>query len=202
MANIACFSRNRCTTVEIVDEQTTRSTCRVQDTVMEAWVEVLVKAPNLDIVEATGEIRRSGQGNHIDMSGDLQKVIGARVGPGIKKIIRGLIGDRPFVETLSALLDECCNGVIMSYTRDVLLSAPNDPLEDSRETNSQASIGKATISFLSTECWKMTFTASKLTWILACPVWRSGPFRDGGIGWKTPNAPGLFLFFRKRWASG
>ena len=130
MANIACFSRNRCTTVEIVDEQTTRSTCRVQDTVMEAWVEVLVKAPNLDIVEATGEIRRSGQGNHIDMSGDLQKVIGARVGPGIKKIIRGLIGDRPFVETLSALLDECCNGVIMSYTRDVLLSAPNDPLEE------------------------------------------------------------------------
>ncbi len=127
MADIACFTRNRCTTVEMVDDQTTRSTCRVQDTLMEAWVEILVKSPNLDIVGATGEIRRSSEGDRIDISGDLQKVIGARVGPGIKKIIRGLIGDRPFVESLSILLDECCNGVIMSFTRDVLLSAPRDP---------------------------------------------------------------------------
>jgi hypothetical protein len=123
MADIACFTRNRCTTVEMVDEQTTRSTCRVQDTSMEAWVEILVKSPNLDIAGVTGEIRRSSAGNGIDISGDLQKVIGARVGPGIKKII----GDRPFVEIMSVLLDECCNGVIMSYTRDVLLSAPRDP---------------------------------------------------------------------------
>jgi hypothetical protein len=127
MADIACFTRNRCTTVEIVDEQTTRSTCRVQDTSMEAWVEILVKSPNLDIVEATGEIRRSSEGNRLDISGDLRKVIGARVGPGIKKIIRGLIGDRPFVEMMAILLDECCNGVIMSFTRDVLLAAPKDP---------------------------------------------------------------------------
>lgn len=127
MADIACFTRNRCTTVEMVDEQTTRSTCRVQDTLMEAWVEILVKSPNLDIAEATGEIRRSSEGNRIDISGDLQKVIGARVGPGIKKIIRGLIGDRSFVEPLSILLDECCNGVIMSFTRDILLQVPKDP---------------------------------------------------------------------------
>jgi hypothetical protein len=127
MADIACFTRNRCTTVEMVDEQTTRSTCRVQDTSMEAWVEILVKSPNLDIAGATGEIRRSSEGNNIDISEDLRKVIGARVGPGIKKIIRGLIGDRPFVEPLSVLLDECCNGVIMSFTRDILLAAPRDP---------------------------------------------------------------------------
>jgi hypothetical protein len=127
MADIACFTRNRCTTVEMVDEQTTRSICRVQDTLMEAWVEILVKSPNLDIAGATGEIRRSSEGNRIDISEDLRKVIGTRVGPGIKKIIRGLIGERPFVEIMSVLLDECCNGVIMSFTRDVLLSAPRDP---------------------------------------------------------------------------
>jgi hypothetical protein len=69
MADIACFTRNRCTTVEIVDEQTTRSTCRVQDTAMEAWVEILVKSPNLDIAGATGEIRRSSEGYRIDISG-------------------------------------------------------------------------------------------------------------------------------------
>lgn len=127
MANIACFTRNRCTTVERVDDQTTRSTCRVQDTLMEACVEISVKSPNLEIAEITGEIRRSSERIRIDVSTDLRKMIGIRVGPGIKKIIRGLIGDHPFVETLSVLLDECCNGVIMSFTRDILLAAPRDP---------------------------------------------------------------------------
>jgi hypothetical protein len=127
MANIACFTRNRCTTVELLDEQTTRSSCRVQDTSMEAWVEILVKSPNLDIAEAWGEVRSFVDGRRFDISADLRKLIGTRVGPGIKKIIRGLIGDHPFIETISTLLDECCNGVIMSFTRDILLAAPKDP---------------------------------------------------------------------------
>ena len=126
MADILCFTRNRCTTVERVDDQTTRSTCRVQDTRMEAWVEILVKAPDLEIVGVRGEVRRSGEGDRTDLDQDLQPVLGARVGPGIKKIIRGLIADGPWVETLAILLDECCHGVILSFTRDVLVLAPQD----------------------------------------------------------------------------
>ena len=126
MADIGCFFRNRCTTVERVDDQTTRSTCRVQDTLLEAWVEILVKAPDLEIVGVKGQIRRSGEGDRTDISPDLLQVLGARVGPGIKKIIRGLIANGPLVETLSTLLDECCNGVILSFTRDVLVLAPQD----------------------------------------------------------------------------
>lgn len=127
MANIACFTRNRCTTVELLDEQTTRSSCRVQDTTMDAWVEILVKSPNLDIAAASGEVRSFVEGRRHDMSADLRKLIGTRVGPGIKKIIRGMIGDHPYIEPVSILLDECCNGVIMSFTRDILLAAPKDP---------------------------------------------------------------------------
>ena len=72
MADIGCFFRNRCTTVERVDDQTTRSTCRVQDTLLEAWVEILVKAPDLEIVGVKGQIRRSGEGDRTDISPDLQ----------------------------------------------------------------------------------------------------------------------------------
>ena len=126
MADILCFTRNRCTTVERVDDQTTRSTCRVQDTLLEAWVEILVKSPDLEIVEVRGQVRRSGEGERKDIAPDLQPVLGARVGPGIKKIIRGLIADGPLVEMVSILLDECCNGVILSFTRDVLVLAPQD----------------------------------------------------------------------------
>jgi hypothetical protein len=109
-----------------VDDQTIRSTCRVQDTLMESWVEILVKSPNLEIVGVRGQVRRSGEGERADIASDLQQVLGARVGPGIKKIIRGLIANGPLVETLSILLDECCNGVILSFTRDVLVLAPQD----------------------------------------------------------------------------
>jgi hypothetical protein len=93
---------------------------------MEAWVQVLVKSPNLDIIQAAGEVRRFRQDDRLDLSEDLQKVIGTRVGPGIKKIIRGLLKDNSFVEPVSILLDECCNGVIMSFTKDILVSAPKD----------------------------------------------------------------------------
>ena len=127
MAEIGCFFRNRCTTVERIDDQTTRATCRVQDTLMEAWVEILVEAPDLEIVEVRGQVRRSGEGERKDIARDLQQVLGARVGPGIKKILRGLIADGPWAETSAVLLDECCNGVILSFTRDVLALAPRDP---------------------------------------------------------------------------
>jgi hypothetical protein len=126
MADILCFSRNRCTTVERVDDQTTRSTCRVQDTLMEAWAEILVKSPDLEIVGVRGQIRRSGEGDRTDIDHDLRPVLGARVGPGIKKILRGLIAKGPLMETLALLVEECCAGVILSFTRDVLALAPKD----------------------------------------------------------------------------
>jgi hypothetical protein len=126
MAEIGCFFRNRCTTVETVDDQTTRSTCRLQDTLMEAWVEILVKSPDLEIIGVRGQVRRSGERGWKDIGHDLQQVLGARVGPGIKKIIRGLIADGPLLGTSATLLDECCHGVILSFTRDILALAPQD----------------------------------------------------------------------------
>jgi hypothetical protein len=93
---------------------------------MEAWVEVLVRSPDLDITQAKCKVKRFRQGDLLDLSEDLKKVIGTRVGPGIKKIIRGVLRDNPFVGPVSILLDECCNGVIMSFTKDILVLAPKD----------------------------------------------------------------------------
>lgn len=126
MAEILLFSRNRCTAVEQVDDRTFRATCRVQDTLREAWVEIMVKAPDLEIIRIKGEIRRSLEEREKDVTDDLQKLTGSRVGPGIKKIIRGLLGHSPRTEQLAVLVDECCNGVILSFTKDVLARAPRD----------------------------------------------------------------------------
>lgn len=126
MPKILCFSRSRCTGVEMVDDHTLRSICRIQDTLIDACVEIQVRVPDLEIVRARGEIRRSPGGAGVDVSKDLQKVTGSRVGPGIKKIIRGLIDYSPHAEQIATLLDECANGVILSFTRDVLAKAPGD----------------------------------------------------------------------------
>ena len=126
MAEILVFSRNRWTGVEQVDEKTLQSTCRVQDTFGEAWVELLVKVPDLEIVQAKGEIRQS-PGEEGTQADGLQKLTGSRVGPGIKKIIRGLLEHSPRAEQVATLVDECCNAVILSFTRDVLVQAPGDP---------------------------------------------------------------------------
>ena len=126
MADILCFTRNRCTTVEALDDRTTRCTSRVQDSVLDAEVEILVQAPDLEIIDVRGVVHRSAAGEARDFSGDLQPVIGARVGPGIKKIIRGLLAESPLLDTWASLLEECCNGVIMVFTKEVLLQAPSD----------------------------------------------------------------------------
>lgn len=126
MPDILCFSRNRCNTVEQVDERTIRSTCRIQDNLMDARVEIVVGLPDLEIIRVQGEISRSPNQKETIVLEDLQNITGSRVGPGIKKVIRSAIEHLPYPEQVAALIDECCNGIILSFTRDVLIHAPKD----------------------------------------------------------------------------
>jgi len=129
MHNILCFSRNRCTAVERVNDDILKSRCRLQDTTMDACVEITVRMPELEITDVTGSVHRSIWGGASDASDALKNVIGTRVAPGLLKIIRGLIGDQPELQELSFMVEECCHGVILSLTRDVLRSAPKDEAE-------------------------------------------------------------------------
>jgi hypothetical protein len=104
----------------------------VQDTLIDAQAEITVKVPDLEIIGVAGRINRIsgrfGGGEPADVSDDLKEVVGSRVGPGIRKIIRGLMEASPRAERVAVLLDECCNGIIMSFTKDVLLLAPKDKM--------------------------------------------------------------------------
>ena len=92
MTDILCFSRNNATTVEQLDQDTLVSSCRLQDTLMDLLVAIRVKTPDLEIMDIQAEIRRSSEAEIPDIHKTLKKVIGVRVGPGIKKIVKGLIG--------------------------------------------------------------------------------------------------------------
>jgi len=123
------FSRNRCTSVEQIDEQAIRSTCRLQDTLLDASVQIVVKLPDLEVTHVTGSITRSLRKEEIDVEEALQKVVGIRVGPGVKKIIKGVMGESGTRRQLAFMVEECCGGVILSFTKDVLLKRPEDETE-------------------------------------------------------------------------
>ncbi len=130
MADILCFSRNRCTGVEQIDEKTMRSSCRLQDTLTDALVEVTVRIPDLEVIDVRGKITRSFGEEEIQVTDALRKVIGIRVGPGMKKIIKGLMGGSQVEKQLVFMVEECCDGVILTFTKEVLLSVPKDKLEE------------------------------------------------------------------------
>ncbi len=54
-----CYSRNRSTSVEQVDDQTMTSTCCLQDSLTEAMVHITVRIPELEIINTKGRVTRS-----------------------------------------------------------------------------------------------------------------------------------------------
>jgi hypothetical protein len=124
MESILKFSRNRCTTVEQLDAQNMRSTCRLQDTLTDAFVEITVKLPDLEITSVNSEVRRTYQEKCLNSTESLQKVVGVRIGPGMLKIIRGLVGNATDCKQLAFMVEECCHGIILSFTKDVLVGSP------------------------------------------------------------------------------
>ena len=126
MANILCFFRNRITSVEKIDEQTMRSCCHLQDSLMEAFVEILVKIPELEITGAGGEIRRSVGTTKIDVVEAMRNIVGIRIGAGLRKIIKGVMGKSAIHKQLAFMVEECCSGVILTFTKEVMLDVPKE----------------------------------------------------------------------------
>ncbi len=129
MAHIHQFSRNRCTTVTEPDPETIQANCSLEDTLTEARVEILVQLPDLNIIQAKGEFKRSPFADQPEADSLLEKIIGVRVGPGMLKILKGLIGTEPEKAALCYLVEECCEAVILSMTKEILARAPRDPQE-------------------------------------------------------------------------
>lgn len=124
MPHILNYSRNRCTSVEQIDENTLRSVCTLQDTLTEARVEITVRLPDLEITDVSSHFTRALNDACHTPPDSLKKVIGVRIGPGMLKIIPGLIGENYPCQQLTFMVEECCHGVILAFTKDTLMSRP------------------------------------------------------------------------------
>lgn len=126
MPHILFFSRNRSTSVEHIDGGSVKACCRLQDSLMDAFVEILVKVPDLELAEVRAEVYRSEKTITPDEIKSLGKAVGIHIGPGLVKIMKGLVGYSENLGELLNMLDECCQGVILSFTKDALAKAPED----------------------------------------------------------------------------
>ncbi|MFC1884118.1 hypothetical protein ACFL2O_05050 [Thermodesulfobacteriota bacterium] len=126
MSKVLTFSRNRSTSVLQVDAQILKASCRLNDTLTEAYVEILVTLPELEIVSINGEVDRTYLKECSEPVDALQKVVGVRVGPGVLKIIKGLIGESTKCRQLAFMVEECCHGIILSLTKDEIGRAPTE----------------------------------------------------------------------------
>ncbi|MBN2333701.1 MAG: hypothetical protein JXO49_09540 [Deltaproteobacteria bacterium] len=124
--NILIFSMNRNTSVEKINDQMLESVCRLTDTVTNAEIRIRVKMPDLEISAIDGFFHHTYFEPVDNLQARLQHVVGTRVGAGMLKIIKGLIGSDDNLEQVVYMVEECCHGIILSLTRKVLLKAPDD----------------------------------------------------------------------------
>jgi len=83
---------NSLTTVETLEKGLWRINQRSEDNLFSIEVTLEVKAPALDIRRAVLEVKRDTLGLMPDLSPLSEKLIGVRVGPGMTKIVRGVLG--------------------------------------------------------------------------------------------------------------
>ncbi|MFH1157055.1 MAG: hypothetical protein V1793_24935 [Pseudomonadota bacterium] len=124
--NILKFSMNRSTSVERIDGNRLVSVCRLRDLFTDAEIRLTVQMPDLEIREARGYFNHAWQEPIADLDTLLQNLINVRVGAGMLKIIKGLLGESEQVHQLTYMVEEACHGVILSLTKKVLLKAPDD----------------------------------------------------------------------------
>ena len=126
MANLLCYSRNRAANVEQIDDSTLVSTCRLQDSLTDAQVTLHIRLPELEIIQARGRFTRSHHSDCMAAESAIEKVVGVRIGAGMKKIIRGLVSEESDCMEVAVLVEECCHAVILAFTREMLTQVPEE----------------------------------------------------------------------------
>ncbi len=124
--NILEFSLNRSTSVEPLNDGNLLSICQLRDTFTAAEIRMLVKMPELEIAEISGSFRHAYLDEIEDLNAALQQLLGVRVGAGMLKIIKGLLGEAENLDQVVYMVEEACHGVILHLTKKVLLKAPED----------------------------------------------------------------------------
>lgn len=109
----------------------------LRDDLLKAEIELTVQPPDLEILEGSAKLERflpEGGENAADL---IEKIEGVSIGQGLRKIVRGLIGGPDGCPFLAEAVLECCNAVILHFTRPGIelgegITDPDEKLEGVR----------------------------------------------------------------------
>lgn len=102
--------------MEEIEERYWRVISSVNDDLFGAELMLEIKAPALDIREARLDIKRDDLGQILSFSQQMAKLVGVRVGPGMTKIVRSLIGGEGGSNRISELVLESMEMLINAIT--------------------------------------------------------------------------------------
>ena len=110
------YQMNSQTTVETIEEGLWQIVDRNEDNLFGAEVLLHIQVPALEIKKAEFKILRDELGMLPDITTASEKLVGVRVGPGMTKIIRGLIGSEVGSPRLAELVLEAMEMLINAIT--------------------------------------------------------------------------------------
>ncbi|MGO9572290.1 MAG: hypothetical protein ACLP5H_32645 [Desulfomonilaceae bacterium] len=119
------FQMNHLTTVEMLEPALWRVAARSDDNLFSGEALLDVKLPALDIRHARLNVKRDLLGLTPDLSLVEAKLVGVRVGPGMTKIVRGVVGGREGSERMAELVLEAMEMLVNALTVPELRKALN-----------------------------------------------------------------------------
>jgi len=114
---------NHLTTVEMIEPTLWRILARSDDDLFSGDVLLEVKLPALDIRHARLNGKRDVLGLVPDLSSAEEKLVGVRVGPGMTKIVRGVVGGPGGSERMAELVLEAMEMLVNALTAPELRKA-------------------------------------------------------------------------------
>ena len=110
------FIRNKIVEVEPQADGSLSIYWRLVDSLTKMEMAVKIRPPDLEITEANAKVIRSPHPECTSAPGSLEKMVGVRVGPGLRKIASGLMGGNSGCAELIEGVLECANAAILHYT--------------------------------------------------------------------------------------
>lgn len=110
------FMRNKVVEVEPLSDGMLSVSWRLVDSLTEAEIRLKFQPPDLEIREAEAHLGRFPHPECSEALKLIQRVVGVRVGPGLRKIVRGVMGGSSGCAELAEGVLECCNAVILHFT--------------------------------------------------------------------------------------
>ena len=110
------FQTHNLTTVEMMENGLWCVTARTDDNLFSAEAVLHVRTPALDIREATISITRDVLALTPELSVAMARLIGVRVGPGMTKIVRGIVAEEAGSERVADLILDAMEMLVNALT--------------------------------------------------------------------------------------